>query len=117
MQTVDVVVLGAGISGLTAATKLAEEGFRPKVFEAQDYVGGLGMTVREKDYSFDLGGHRWYSNNKEVDQFFRDTLSGELLQVKRYSRIAYGPDRFFQYPIRFGDVVRLLGIGYGVLRP
>lgn len=115
MQKFDVVVLGAGISGLTAATKLAEEGFRPQVFEAHDYVGGLGMTVREKDYSFDLGGHRWYSNNKEVDQFFRDTLSDELLHVKRYSRIAYGPDRFFQYPIRFGDVVRLLGIGYGLL--
>jgi protoporphyrinogen oxidase len=115
MQTADVVVLGAGISGLTAATRLAEEGFRPLVFEAMDTVGGLGMTVREKEYSFDLGGHRWYSNNEEVDRFFRDTLEGELLRVKRYSRIAYGPDRFFQYPIRFGDVVRLLGIGYGIL--
>jgi protoporphyrinogen oxidase len=111
----DVAVLGAGISGLTAATRLAEDGFRPQVFEAHDTVGGLAMTVREKDYSFDLGGHRWYSNNKEVDRFFREALSGELLTVRRYSRIAYGRDRFFQYPIRFGDVVRLLGFGYGLL--
>ncbi len=114
MEVQDVVVLGAGISGLTAAVKLTENGYPPLVYEAQAQVGGLGMTVREKDYSFDLGGHRWYSNNAEVDQFFRETLSGELLQVKRFSRIAYGPDRFFQYPIRFGDVVRLLGLKFGV---
>lgn len=108
------VVLGAGIAGLSAALKLARAGEKPLVLEAADQVGGLAATFRTPDFDFDLGGHRWYSTKPEVDAFFKDVLRGELLEVKRYSRIAHGKDRFFQYPIRFADVVRHLGLFFSL---
>jgi protoporphyrinogen oxidase len=108
-----IVILGAGISGLTAAVKLVEAGFNPVVFELQKTVGGLAATIRGEDYDFDLGGHRWYSGNPQIDKFFRETVGPDLLRVPRYSRISFGAQKLFQYPIRFGDVVRLLGLPFG----
>ncbi|HXH15710.1 MAG TPA: flavin monoamine oxidase family protein [Sphingomonas sp.] len=46
---VHVVVLGAGIAGLTAAYELEQAGFRVTVLEARDRVGGRAWTVRDGD--------------------------------------------------------------------
>ncbi|MEO6432705.1 MAG: FAD-dependent oxidoreductase [Sphingomicrobium sp.] len=41
-----VVVLGAGIAGLVAAYELSRAGYRVKVIEAQDRIGGRAWTIR-----------------------------------------------------------------------
>jgi len=50
-----VVVVGAGISGLTAAKKLKEKGFNVIVLEANDKVGGRLRTNRTLGVAFDEG--------------------------------------------------------------
>lgn len=50
-----VVVIGAGISGLSASKKLKEKGFNVIVLEAQDKVGGRLRTNRTLGFSFDEG--------------------------------------------------------------
>ena len=50
-----VVVIGAGISGLTAAKKLKEIGFNVIVLEAQEKVGGRLRTNRTLGVEFDEG--------------------------------------------------------------
>ncbi|XP_008435485.1 amine oxidase [flavin-containing] [Poecilia reticulata] len=53
----DVVVIGAGISGLSAAKLLKASGLNPVVLEARDRVGGRTFTVRNKEAKWvDLGG-------------------------------------------------------------
>ena len=42
----EVVVVGAGIAGLTAAWRLRQQGVRVRVFEAQDRVGGRMLSLR-----------------------------------------------------------------------
>uniref|UniRef100_A0A7M4G2N9 monoamine oxidase n=1 Tax=Crocodylus porosus TaxID=8502 RepID=A0A7M4G2N9_CROPO len=46
----DVVVLGAGISGMSAAKLLADSGLSVVVLEARDRVGGRTFTIRGKSY-------------------------------------------------------------------
>ncbi|XP_037095398.1 amine oxidase [flavin-containing] [Syngnathus acus] len=56
-NTYDVVVVGGGISGLSAAKLLLESGLSPVVLEARDRVGGRTFTARNKETKWvDLGG-------------------------------------------------------------
>jgi monoamine oxidase len=51
----DVVVIGAGVSGLAAARRMAEAGLRVVVLAASDRVGGRILTVREGETVVELG--------------------------------------------------------------
>ncbi|XP_077436379.1 amine oxidase [flavin-containing] [Vanacampus margaritifer] len=56
-NTYDVIVVGGGISGLSAAKLLLESGLSPVVLEARDRVGGRTFTVQNKETKWvDLGG-------------------------------------------------------------
>ncbi len=50
-----IIVIGAGIGGLTAAALLAQAGYRVIVLEAQTYPGGCASTFSHKGYRFDSG--------------------------------------------------------------
>lgn len=52
----DVIVVGAGLSGLSAARKLQKEGKTVLVLEASDRVGGRTLTVEHSAASWDFGG-------------------------------------------------------------
>src|ERR1700679_1989687 len=54
-KTHDVVVIGAGMAGLTAARKLAEAGVEVLVIEAQDRIGGRILTEHVGGEAIELG--------------------------------------------------------------
>src|ERR1700731_3825024 len=51
----DIVVVGAGMAGLTAARALAERGRKVLVVEAQDRIGGRIWTRHVGDEAIELG--------------------------------------------------------------
>lgn len=63
-ERADVVVVGAGLSGLCAARKLRKEGASVVVVEARDRVGGRTRTTRIGEGDFDLGG-QWIGPGQE----------------------------------------------------
>lgn len=50
-----VIIVGAGISGLSAAKKLKEKGFNVTILESQDKIGGRLRTNRSLGIAFDEG--------------------------------------------------------------
>ncbi|MGB7084433.1 MAG: C-3',4' desaturase CrtD [Phormidesmis sp.] len=50
-----VVVIGAGIGGLTAAALLAHQGYRVKVFDQAIVPGGCASTFQRRGFTFDVG--------------------------------------------------------------
>jgi protoporphyrinogen oxidase len=107
-STMHVVILGAGPAGLATAHELSANGVKVTVLEKNPYVGGLCRTVHDGGYKFDLGGHRWFSKNEDLNTWFRRLMHGHLVRVKRISRIYYN-GRYFQYPVSIRDVINNTG--------
>ena len=104
----DVVIIGGGPAGLTAAYQLSKQGHQTTVIEQDSVVGGLSRTVNYKGFRFDIGGHRFFTKIPEVRQIWRELLSEEFLKRPRLSRIYY-QNQFFQYPLQPFDALRKLG--------
>src|SRR6476660_1649264 len=102
------LVLGGGPAGLTAGYLLGKAGHDAIVFEADDQVGGIAKTVERDGYRFDLGGHRFFTKVREVDDLWHEILGDEFLRRPRMSRI-YWNNRYLDYPLRGGDVIKKLG--------
>ena len=103
-----VVVLGGGPAGLTAGYQMAKQGKAVIVLESTDQIGGLARTEVRDGYRFDLGGHRFFTKVKEVDNLWHEIMKEEFLRRPRQSRI-YWNDKFLEYPLQGMDVIRKLG--------
>mmetsp|Transcript_9978 Transcript_9978/g.20233 ORF Transcript_9978/g.20233 Transcript_9978/m.20233 type:complete len:471 (-) Transcript_9978:1126-2538(-) len=69
LSSVDVVVVGAGVSGLAAAHELLRYGVVPRVLEAQDGVGGRMRTDVVDGFQLDRGFHVFipgYPKQKQI---------------------------------------------------
>ena len=94
-----IVILGGGLTGLSAGYVLSKAGLRVKVFESDETVGGLSKTIEKDGFRFDLGGHRFFTKDARLDGFVRTLMEGELITVNRTSKI-YMRNKFFNYPLK-----------------
>ena len=104
-----VIIIGAGPAGLTAAYELVRRGSLPIVIEKSDKVGGLARTEVYEGYRFDIGGHRFFTKVKEIEDLWREMLGDDFVKVKRLSRIYY-KKKFYHYPLHFFNALSNLGI-------
>ncbi|HEX8141209.1 MAG TPA: NAD(P)/FAD-dependent oxidoreductase [Pyrinomonadaceae bacterium] len=105
-----VIIIGGGPAGLTAAYELCKANVASVVLEKDSIMGGLSRTVSYKGYHFDIGGHRFFTKVKAVDDLWREVLpNGDFLRRKRLSRIYYN-NRFLHYPLRFSSALFHIGL-------
>ena len=105
----DVVIIGAGPAGLTAGYELTRKGRRIVVLEQDaEYVGGLARTVQYRGFRFDIGGHRFFSKNQEIESLWTELMGERMRLCSRLSRIHYS-GRFFKYPLEPFNAFRKLG--------
>ncbi len=105
-----VLIIGAGPAGLTAGLVLAKNGIDTTIVEADtEYVGGISRTVNYKGYRFDIGGHRFFTKNREIQAMWEELLGSDFLKRSRKSRIHYD-GKFYDYPIKPFNALRNLGI-------
>lgn len=110
VMTTRVAIIGAGPAGLTAAYLLTRAGATVTVLEADpQLVGGISRTVEYKGFRFDIGGHRFFSKSKEVEDLWTELLGGDMLVRPRSSRILYG-GKFYSYPLRAAEALKNLGL-------
>lgn len=67
----DIIVIGAGIGGISAAAYLAKAGHSVTVLEKNDQPGGRAETFQAKGYTFDRG-PSWYLMPEVFDRWFAD---------------------------------------------
>src|SRR3954471_13048407 len=106
----NVAIIGAGPAGLTAAYLFFKKKVPVTVLEADPvYVGGISRTATYKGFHFDIGGHRFFSKSKAVEDFWTEVLPNDMLLRPRSSRIFYD-GKFFSYPLKAFEALTKLGI-------
>ena len=110
-----VAIIGAGPAGLTAGYLLSKEEVEVTVLEVDPiYVGGISRTATYKGFHFDIGGHRFFSKSKAVEDLWTEILPSDMLVRPRSSRIFYG-GKFFSYPLKPFEALLKLGILKSIL--
>ena len=105
-----IIIIGAGPAGLTAANELLKENngnYEVVILEESSQIGGISKTINYKGNRMDIGGHRFFSKDERILQYWEDILPIDLdpekedkvmLVRNRVSRIFY-LKKFFDYPI------------------
>ncbi len=108
------VVIGGGPAGLTAAYELSKTDIKSIVVEKDEVVGGLARTVDRNGFLFDIGGHRFFTKVKAVEEMWNEVLQDDFLHRDRLSRIYYN-NTFFYYPFKVSNAVFGLGVWNSIL--
>jgi protoporphyrinogen oxidase len=114
----DIGIIGAGVTGLTAAYDLAKAGHNVTVYEARPYVGGLAAGFKDErwDWHLERFYHHIFASDKEIINFVKELGQEEMLFFPRPTTSIYhqgdlypldSPLRVLQFePLPFFDRVR-----------
>ncbi|MSU51285.1 MAG: protoporphyrinogen oxidase [Opitutus sp.] len=117
-----IAVLGAGITGLTAAYRLMQGGHRVRVFEASDRVGGAIRTEIVDDWLIEAGPNTLLAGDPALaaimdelglgpERMLANAIARNRYIVRRGTPVAVplSPPAFFTSPLfSFGGKIRLL---------
>ena len=93
------VVVGAGVAGLAIAHQLAAQGLPVTVVERDTFVGGLARTWHYGPFHFDVGPHRFHTENARGAGVIREILQEEAIEIPRVSGARmFG--KFHEWPLR-----------------
>ena len=69
------IIIGAGPAGLTAAYRfLLDTDIKPVILEESEYIGGISRTAVVGGNRMDIGGHRFFSKNDEVNAMWQELM-------------------------------------------
>ncbi len=98
------LIVGAGISGLTAASTLARAGERCLLLEKDDHIGGMCRTYTIDGITFDLGPHLFFYNPDAAPEKLMFDLIKDEEVLKRKTRYAiYVAGEYWRQPLRLWD--------------
>ena len=101
-----ILVVGAGVCGMTIAYKLVESGYDVTIIEKQAEIGGLAKTFKYNGFYFDSGPHRFFSTNKEVMQFLNEIFHDDLITAPMRSSV-YFLGKYYDWPLSIRVILRL----------
>jgi C-3',4' desaturase CrtD len=102
-----VIVIGAGIGGLTTAVALASQGYDVEVFEAQTYPGGSASTFVHKGYRFESGATVVGGFQENGPHYNAALQLGVSWKVKRHDPawVVHLPDKSIALTLDHADVI------------
>ena len=98
-NAVPVVVLGAGLTGLSAGLELSRRGVRHRVFERLPFPGGHAVTTVEEGYRFDRTGHLLHLRDPALRAEVLAWLDGDCREIARRS-VVFSHGVYTRYPFQ-----------------
>jgi protoporphyrinogen oxidase len=100
-----VIVIGAGISGLSIAAALVHSGIEVTVLEKADRVGGLAASFKRGGHVFDLGPHIFFAKKviPKLNMFF--DAEGVIVENGNLKQGIYIQNKIFSHPFRPKEIL------------
>jgi protoporphyrinogen/coproporphyrinogen III oxidase len=122
-STADIIVIGAGLTGLTSSFYLKKKGFDVVIIEKNDRTGGVVQTYRENGFIFEGGPNTGVLSHPEVAELFgelNDHCKLEVANPEAKKRLIWKSGMWHALPsglisaantplFTFGDKLRILG--------
>lgn len=103
-----IIIIGAGPAGITCAYELSQHSIPSFIVEKEEASGGICRTIEYNGFRFDIGGHRFFTKSKHIEEIWKSILGEDFILRRRLTRI-YFNDKFFLYPIKILDVLVKMG--------
>jgi len=94
-----VLIIGAGLSGLSLAYFLREKKVKAEIFEKEIKPGGLCRSIEKQGFVFDSSGHLLHFRNRDTLSLVNEVLNGGLTKHKRKAYV-YTFNKFIPYPFQ-----------------
>ena len=99
---VTTAIIGGGLTGVTLARLLSQQGEDVVILEREDTYGGLCRSHTEHGFTFDDGGsHIIFSRDAEVQSFMREVLEDNKAERNRNTKIFF-KEAYVKYPFENG---------------
>jgi len=99
-----VIILGAGLAGLSCAYKLSQKGAEVVILEKEKEVGGLSRTIKYKDYCFDFSAHRFVGKDRKLIEEMKIIMGDNFEKHSKRSRILMW-DKWLNYPFELPNLI------------
>jgi protoporphyrinogen oxidase len=94
-----VIILGAGLSGLSAAWHLQKKGMEAIILEKESEVGGLCRSKKLNGFIFDYDGHLLHFRHSYTFDLVQRLLKNNLIEHRRNAWV-YSHNIFTRYPFQ-----------------
>ncbi len=103
-----VVIIGAGVSGLSMGAALAKAGVEVTILDKSSTVAGLAASFTRNNCVFDLGPHIFFGKkvNPELAKFF--DITNVIVENRNLKRGIYIHGNYFSYPLRLKEILKRL---------
>ena len=92
-----VVIIGAGLTGMSASLHLRASGTQHRIIERSHEPGGLSVTVERDGFRFDRTGHLLHLRDPEIRESVLGLPGCEFITINRCSMV-WSQGRFTRYP-------------------
>lgn len=109
----DLLVVGAGLFGLTVAERAAEAGLRVTLIDRRDHLGGNAFSSVDPATGIEVhryGSHIWHTSNERVWQYARRFTAFTDYRHRVYTTHA---GTVFPLPINLGTINQFFGTAMG----
>jgi len=100
------LIVGAGMTGLTAAYFLSRGGEKCLLLEKEEDIGGLCRSYKLEDIIFDLGPHLFFYNpDFEAERFMMELIKGEDIIKRRFRFAIHTNGKYWRFPLSLFDLI------------
>lgn len=94
-----ILILGAGLAGLSTAWHLQKKGIDCQIFERESEIGGLCRSKKIDGFTFDYCGHLLHFKHRYAFNLIKNLLGSNLIEHKRSAWI-YSSGVYTPYPFQ-----------------